>query len=225
MGVYRNEPIITDVDREAFEKLSKFIKETAVPPMFSVLTGEIIHHLRSAFDHVAWQLSSSHMQTNFPRRIQFPVFDEPPTLCGTTKKKICAYCRQIEGISSPTALARIHGLQPHGVANPRRHPLWLIHDMDIFDKHRELILAVFIMKLNIVGNVEIHGHGQLRPWEIRPRNFVPSGEPKVNMKINMAAQVTLGEFSGRDDESIIPTLNSLHRFTVDTIENFRDEFI
>ena len=224
MGVYRDEPIITDENRHAFEELKAVIREISVPPRFSVLTGEIIHHLRSAFDHVAWQLSSPNMQANSPRQIQFPVFDDPPIPCGVKRKQICSYCRQIEGISSPTALARIHGLQPYLATNPQRHPLWLIHDMDIHDKHRELILAIFVMHLNIIGNVEISGHGIQMPWETVPRKIVLTGEPKVNMEIKMAAQITLREFSGRDDESIIPTLQNLLRFTTDSVNSFAEEF-
>src|SRR5207302_926971 len=62
----KREPIITDENRQAWNELTNFIKTQDVKPRFSVLTGEIIHHMRAAFDHLAWQLSSANFQTQFP---------------------------------------------------------------------------------------------------------------------------------------------------------------
>lgn len=49
------------------------------PPIISVIAGEIIHDLRSALDHLAWQLVDAH-SGKLGRRIQFLVFDEPHTI-------------------------------------------------------------------------------------------------------------------------------------------------
>lgn len=218
-------PIITDEDRKAFEKLVKFLKEHTVEPRFSVLAGEIVHHLRSAFDHLAWQLSSANLQTKSPAQIEFPVFRDAPKLCGVAKNKICRYCRKVEGISSPSALARIERLQPYHGVDPSRHPLWLIHDIDRIDKHRELILTVYIMQLNISANAQVSAIGEMLPWELKPRNVHLVGSPtNVEMKVKMAAQISLGEFSRRDDQPIIPTLQNFLRFTTDAVESFAEEF-
>src|SRR5208283_270059 len=188
----KGKPIITDKDRETFDQIADFLNNERVPPRYAVLTGEIIHHLRSAFDHVAWQLSSTDFQTNSPRQIQFPVSRTLPKPCGLTRNKISGYCGQIQGISSPSALARIDTLQPYrNGGNAERHPLWLIHDMDLWDKHRELILGVYIMQLNVVANAQYPGIGLLIPWEIRPRNTRITGPPtNVDMKAKMSIQVT-----------------------------------
>jgi hypothetical protein len=219
------EPIITDVDREAYQKLVKFLKNGAIDPRLSVLTGEIIHHLRSAFDHLAWQLSSLDLQTNSPHQIEFPVFKERPKLCDVTKSKVCRYCRKIEGIASPAALARIERLQPYHGGNPARHPLWLIHDLDRIDKHRELVLVVYIMHMNISASAQVAAIGEIMPWELKARNVQIVGSPtNVEMKVKMAAQVILGELSRRDDQPIIPTLQNFLRFTTDAVESFAEEF-
>lgn len=223
LEVKGNEPIVTDENRKAFEELRKFL-DTSVDLRFRVLAGEIIHHLRSAFDHVAWQLSSPNLQANSPTQIEFPVCEEPPTVCGLTKNKMCGYCRKVEGIASATALSRIDTLQPYWAANPRRHPLWLINDMDNFDKHRELKMAVFMAKLNITGDVQVRGFGKQIAWELKPRNVTILDVPQVDMKAQMFPQVTFREFSGRDDESIIPTLQNLLAFAVHSIESFANEF-
>src|SRR5438445_13331496 len=55
------DPIFTDEQREAWKKFGLEFREREreeiIPPRFAVLAGEIIHHLRSCFDHLAWQLS------------------------------------------------------------------------------------------------------------------------------------------------------------------------
>ncbi len=96
--------------------------------------------------------------------------------------------------------------------------------MDRFDKHRELLLTIFTVNNNITGNVQVTGYGQQMPWDLKPRNVVILDEPKVDMKVNMSAQVTLGEFSGREGKPIIPTLQNLLAFTVNSIESFASEF-
>jgi|HubBroStandDraft_4_1064222.scaffolds.fasta_scaffold40725_2 hypothetical protein len=222
--VVARKPIITDRDRKTFEELKEFLNNSSVPPRFSVLAGEIIHHLRSSFDHVAWQLSSTDLQAKSPYQIEFPVSLKEPKPCAIKKDKISRYCRKVEGIARPSALVRIDSLQPYRRPNPSRHPLWLIHDLDRIDKHRELVLAVYIMQLNITANAQIRGFGEQMPWEVKPRNVRLVGPPTVDMQAKMSVQVTLGEFSGRDDQPLIPTLQNFLRFTNDAIESFAGEF-
>jgi hypothetical protein len=98
---FGREPIVTDENRQAYRQLQEFISHTEIPPRFSVLAGEIVHHLRSAFDHVAWELSSDAERRDHATRIEFPIF--PDAL--DDKGKLTRFERKIEGISSPTALA------------------------------------------------------------------------------------------------------------------------
>src|SRR6266850_676840 len=72
------EPKISEPDRQKFEVLRKLALSGTALPRFSVLAGEIVHHLRSAFDHVAWQLSSAAVRAASPNQIEFPVFPTKP---------------------------------------------------------------------------------------------------------------------------------------------------
>ena len=96
--------------------------------------------------------------------------------------------------------------------------------MDRFDKHRQLLLTIFQVHNNIVGNVQVTGYGQQMPWELKPRNVFILDNPVLDMKVNMCAQIALNEFSGREDKPIIPTLQDLLAFTVNSIESFAGEF-
>jgi hypothetical protein len=218
-------PIIDDADRAMLEKLKEFILSTSITLRLQVLTGEIIHHLRCGFDHTAWQLSSTDLQTTSPNQIEFPVFKERPKLCGITKDKMCRYCRKVQGITNPGALARIDSLQPYHRSDAARHPLWIIHEMDRIDKHRELILVACSGQINLNALAQIPAVGQFVPWEISPRSVQVTGPPtNVQMKAKLTAQVTFNEFSKRDDQPLIPTLQDLLRFASDAIESFTKDF-
>lgn len=52
-----------------------------VPPFqpdaeWSVVIGDCIQNLRAALDHVAWSLTPVDIRTSFPKRPQFPIFDD-----------------------------------------------------------------------------------------------------------------------------------------------------
>jgi hypothetical protein len=105
-----------------------------------VLAGEIVHHLRSCFDHIAWHLSVLPVK-NF-KRIEFPVFEYAPIKQDGRK----LFEGKIAGIANADVRSLIEGLQPYQAGDPLNDPLlndplWIIHDFDIVDKHRELVIS------------------------------------------------------------------------------------
>jgi len=130
-------PVIANEDGEFIEEAIKFHLQRPLPLRFSVLAGETVHHLRSCFDHLIWQLSSNSYRTSSPNSIEFPVFDSRPS----DKSEIARYERKVKGINDPQVLTAIQCLQPYNAAEPFDDPLFVIHDMDRFDKHRELAIV------------------------------------------------------------------------------------
>jgi hypothetical protein len=97
--------------------------------------------------------------------------------------------------------------------------------MDIRDKHREIALSVYVVRLNVSGQAMIPAMGYFVPWEIKPRAIRPVGFPQdVQMKAKLSVDVTLSEFSGRGDSPLVPTLQDLLRFTRNAVESFTEEF-
>lgn len=129
-------PIIPEDNKEITLKAIEYHKSLAIPSRFSVLAGEVIHHLRSCLDHLAWQFSSEQYRRGHPRRIEFPIFEKKPV----DKESISRYEGKIKGIANPDIRSFIESLQPYHSPDPVNDPLFILHDMDIFDKHRELIL-------------------------------------------------------------------------------------
>jgi hypothetical protein len=106
-----------------------------VPSKFAVLAGEIIHHLRCCFDHVAWSLAEqSGVPADRARNIFFPVCD--------TKDQ---FQRSIRNGSlfgaSGIHLSTIESLQPYNTSDPGNSIIKSIHDLDIIDKHRLLVVV------------------------------------------------------------------------------------
>ncbi len=56
-------------------------RERAIPLRFSVLAGEIVHHLRSCLDHIVWHFSNPAYRTDERKRryIEFPDLKDPPS--------------------------------------------------------------------------------------------------------------------------------------------------
>ena len=69
-------PILPKDDGKSFSEAIEYHKNRVIPPRFSVLAGEIVHHLRSCFDHVVWHFSV--LKVKNIRKIEFPVFETAP---------------------------------------------------------------------------------------------------------------------------------------------------
>jgi hypothetical protein len=98
------------------------------PIQLSLLAGEIAYQLRSALDHLVYQLISANGQTP-DRKGQFPIFKSPNEYESRAGP-------MIQGLS-PRAGAVIESLQPY-----HRHiatgydTLWMLNDLNNTDKHR-----------------------------------------------------------------------------------------
>jgi hypothetical protein len=119
---------------------------SALQEKVSVCVGDIIHNLRSALDHLAWQLACAFTDGNpsQSRRIQFPIEDDPKTFktrCGKLQDH-GAWLAEID----PAHRAVIEEFQPYrGWASPSQrwfacdgHELALLRDLSNIDKHRML---------------------------------------------------------------------------------------
>jgi hypothetical protein len=102
------------------------------PPLerWGSLTGECVHALRSAPDHTAYEL----VRVNRPSSeySEFPIFKDRGGWDSKGKQKLPGVERKV--------LAQVQWLQPYR-RDGELDPLWVIHDLDIIDKHRRLNLV------------------------------------------------------------------------------------
>jgi hypothetical protein len=222
------DPVFTDERSKVWKEFGlEFLqreREEPIPLRHAVLAGEIIHHLRSCFDHLAWQLSDETCRNTGKNgnAIEFPVFDVDTA---KDKEELRRYSRKVKCITTrPAALARIESLQPYKRVEPLNDPLWRIHDMDRIDKHRELTLVI------CTPGARLEATG-LQRFVTVYKAGIPIGKiplPGIlNMKVNtkVCAYVAFGQSVKGEFEPVIPFLAQLHRFTFDTIESFAVDFV
>lgn len=104
------------------------------PPLESValIVGDAVHNLRSALDNLAWTLAHLSSPPENPKSIYFPVCEKPSAWTKATK--------DLASIPAPV-LERIKTLQPFTFAKNEECFLWILHRLDIADKHRSYLSA------------------------------------------------------------------------------------
>lgn len=117
------------------------------PPMrWGALIGDAIHNLRSALDLLVWQLVL-HNGSTPGKKNSFPVFDHENDF-------LSGYAAQLNGTAASVA-QRIKGIAPFEKGNAT---LWLLHRLDITDKHRVLLPAYSSVGTTIIDmSVGIRG--------------------------------------------------------------------
>ena len=122
--------------RESDRQIWVFVGETPrVPVEFSVRIGEIVHNLRSALNHLVWQLVIANGETT-DRRNEYPIFREEHRYENESKRKL----RGVE----PHGKSMIRSYQPYQVHGGIGSQLWLLHVMSTNDKHRHLNITTAI---------------------------------------------------------------------------------
>jgi hypothetical protein len=207
-------PVIPEDDREMLRKATDYHANRAIPPRFSVLAGEIIYHFRSCFDHVAWHFSDLGKVKDI-RGIEFPVFLEEPLNSDDRRR----FERKIEGITDPNVRVLIERFQPYKAADPMDDPLWLIHDFNVFDKHRELIPTVPTSSIMLPRDLQEvletyqRAHPELDPAQVA-RKFKQHGAIRPN--------VSFRNFGRRQIESVSEGLIKLCDYTTARMDDFRN---
>ena len=210
-GEYATLPI---QDSDLLLKAIAYHQNRAIPHRFSVLAGEIIHHLRSSLDHLAWQLSSVEYRTTHPRRIEFPICEKQPE-----GKELSQYKARIRGIIQPRAREVIENLQPYKSADPLDHPLLVVHKMNVIDKHRELVICVSVGLLEVpYPVVEQYIHGARADAE----DLLEKIYPHVKQYGRVTPQVAFRNFGQRKIAPVIPALHHLAAGVRDAISLFAE---
>jgi hypothetical protein len=129
-------------DDEATGERRYVFKLLEPPPAveWAGMTGEVLHNLRSALDHLAYALCLAHAPSEPPPdRTEFPIFAEEERFDSTQRG---GGLYKLRGMSSAMQAA-IRAEQPFSVGErtPKAQSIWLLHEMSNIDKHRNLNLA------------------------------------------------------------------------------------
>ncbi|MGB8590209.1 MAG: hypothetical protein WA755_05465 [Candidatus Acidiferrales bacterium] len=139
----RQEDDSLTVEPDLKRKRLKFVATGvgATDPEWALMTGDVVHNLRSALDHLVCQLAilqGNTVSSCKKNRLAFPACIDPVAF----KRD----ARRIKNLIHPEAFALIEELQPYSAAHslggsPTASNLWILSELDIIDKHR-IVLAV-----------------------------------------------------------------------------------
>ncbi|MGH8147146.1 MAG: hypothetical protein ACREPY_12510 [Rhodanobacteraceae bacterium] len=125
-------PYVISTTRESdTNRLTYFVASVKpTPTRVSALIGDAIHNLRSALDHVAYQLVWVAVGTPPSTRVYFPI--------GDNRERYLEQRRhQLKGALSD-AIAAVDAVKPYHGGNDL---LWQLHKLNNIDKHRMLLTA------------------------------------------------------------------------------------
>jgi|SRR5580693_5135859 hypothetical protein len=201
-------PVIPHPDAEGWQEAVDYHRALGIPKRFSVLSGEIVHHLRSCLDHLVWYFSSPQSRIDNENSIEFPVYREP-----LTKDQRSRYNRKIEGIANSNVIALIDGLQPYHRGNDAiNDPICIIHDMDRFDKHRELTIVTACANATFPAGTStetIRNVMKYRKGETLSTEDFAMAQRAVKNDAKVTPQVAFAQFGNRKDQFVVPALTQL----------------
>jgi hypothetical protein len=187
-----------------------------LPDSVPFLIGDVVHNLRSALDHVAYEIVK---RSGRPpsQGLVFPIKDTRKEVIDAIKSEI-----QVAAGSELVTLI-VDRIQPHEGGNG--HALWVLHRLDCIDKHRELLPAVDSLAFEHIQAVDEHGTtytGLVLKW-VRGGNLaLPDYVKGKKLHIQHEGRLTVGiQFKNVDcaeGELVIPTLNRLRSTVAKTVD-------
>lgn len=114
------------------------------------LIGECAHSLRAALEHTAYSLVNT--PAFVTEKTAFPILDD-------RSKWASSHPKDLPGVT-PQVLAEVENVQPYNRWK-NQDPLWIVHMLDIIDKHRRLHLV----DATVQGTYWKARHGILTPIE------------------------------------------------------------
>ena len=231
--------IVTQHQNCGLEYVFVAFGEPEAPVRFSVIAGEIVHHLRSSLDHLIHALIVQNGNTP-TRKNQFPI-------C-TSKELFEKECKngRINGVSL-VSKNLILAVQPYTSVTPVDTVLHVVQEYDNIDKHRLLVVVTSVVELgkNIhIGTDEmipdaivkkgqgpvIVGLGDPLPKKLSKEGvevfkiLLAKPAPEFVASAEFVAQIAFEDCGRAKLAPVIRTLAAMIAGTKHTIETFSCEF-
>jgi hypothetical protein len=190
-----------------------------VPLQISLIVGDAIHNLRSALDHLVWQLVLANRK--HPTTKNSFIIEDP-----AKESDSRTFDRKVEGIDT-RAKELIRAMQPR---NSGDHTLWHINELDNADKHRVILTAQLASKswnVKALGLQVIEFDHPAFPLVLNQEiTNLPTAtyERQQNNDFKLSIDVTFGDSEIFCGKPIVETLNHLAEFVDGVIACFERFF-
>jgi hypothetical protein len=215
-------PILPKPDDQRWQEAVDYHSRLRIPIRFSVLAGEIVHHLRSSLDHIVWIFSNDAYRLSRANAIEFPVLCKIPD-----KDKAAKFERNIKGVDKPSVRKLITDLQPYqSGASTINNPLCIIHDMDRFDKHRELVIVTACANLTFPAGTSVDLVRKVMAYkqgEPLTTSDVDAVQRTMKQDAEVRPQISFAKLGKRETEFAIPVLAHLLNTVDDVVSMFASE--
>lgn len=211
-------------------------------PIWPILAGEILYHLNSCLDHLAWELASVKSFPQRPDRVTFPIYTRRQDFWKPGDPKKCERFRRGSGawrLQRIPGAARQHVLdvQPykHGDGAPD-HPLWHLFELSNQDKHKALHVASSALKQQRLKDIRTNdlkiisdGIDNNRPFDngaqrVFWQRVVATGpKPQIGLQGDFSFQEVFGEGSPScvAGAPFFETMRSIYNYVVIDVFNAR----
>jgi hypothetical protein len=197
---------------------------------FAICAGEVTHQLRSSLDHLACRLVVANRQP-LRKQTAFPIYISDPTKSSEVNV-LRDYERKVKGMST-TAQTLIKNLQPYQQGLGNDHPLAIINEMDIADKHQDLLVvvtSVIFPRIQFSNQfMTVVDFKTQKPVASEAKNGAEVGRivplmGNMNVQVSTSFDVAFSKVGTRQNLAVVPTLRQLRDATADIISQFRGEF-
>ncbi|MBA5865836.1 MAG: hypothetical protein GDA67_03955 [Nitrospira sp. CR1.3] len=205
------------------------------PLRISAVLGDAIHNLRSALDHLAYQLVWVGSGKKPSSHVYFPIADDRARYIEQRRQ-------QLKG-ATPTAIATLDALMPYKGGNDA---LWRLHKLNNVDKHRVLLTAGSAFRsVNIGAHMsrEMQKHlasppmadkfsgmpavdlflrpaDRLFPLKTGDELLIDGPDAEMNDKLEFRFEVAFGEQDIAFGDPIVETLTSMVQLVEDILPKF-----
>lgn len=199
---------------------------------WALLVGDTVHNLRSALDHVIYECSGP----NPPVGVEWPAIRDMSYMVLPESDRR-SYGYKIRGIRHDVVRTIIYRAQPWRRKDaPHLHPLWVLQQLDIQDKHRLLTPVAGVprdlalkVKVNFfdVGDHSVQAHGpEWVPFD-RKTEFLTleTDVPPDTVDMDFSFQFILSLLVSGTVLPLQSTLNKLKDYARGLVEQVRDALI
>jgi len=243
---HKRRAVVTERHRDGLEYSVRLVEDIEpISPSWPIVLGEAIYNLRSALDHLVFQLHVRAYRGHVPARVEknsaFPIFDFCPTSRGGVAKPTDRWDEI--GTLGRRERAKVEFLQPykgwHSPNFPPREVIrqlrWGLRDLNRFnviDKHRDLLLcntvaisvpipqfpAVYGFKQHPEFGVPLESKAKVDTWTFT------TATPPETVPVHLHLYSTIGMGPAGDRIDVLPHLGGTIHAVEMVFAKFRSLF-